>query len=230
LIQLYDLERDIGEKHNLYDRYPDVVYRLTRLLEKYVEQGRSTPGEPQKNTGQPNIWRSLKVRDDKYNTNPVKHLAVGKQVRLLNNVSLKFTKDGLNVLTDGIRASSLYSDGYWAGVEGDDLEVMLDLGEETKITRVSAGFLEAQAFWIFHPLKVEFSFSNDGKNFILRRIIARERLKADEMRMIKDFSIELKNMKCRFIKMKAEGVKICPGWHKGAGGEAWLFVDEIVVK
>jgi arylsulfatase A-like enzyme len=48
-VQLFDLASDIGEKHNLQDRYPEVVQRLTALLEKYVADGRSTPGAPQRN-------------------------------------------------------------------------------------------------------------------------------------------------------------------------------------
>jgi arylsulfatase A-like enzyme len=43
-IQLYDLEADIAETRNVYDRYPEVVERLTALLESYQERGRSTPG------------------------------------------------------------------------------------------------------------------------------------------------------------------------------------------
>ena len=43
-IQLYDLEVDIAETRNVYDRYPEVVERLTALLESYQERGRSTPG------------------------------------------------------------------------------------------------------------------------------------------------------------------------------------------
>ena len=42
-IQLYDLQADIAETRNVYDRYPEVVARLTALLESYQEQGRSTP-------------------------------------------------------------------------------------------------------------------------------------------------------------------------------------------
>jgi arylsulfatase A-like enzyme len=42
-IQLYDLEKDIGEKNNVYDTYPEVVERLTKLLNKYQESGRSRP-------------------------------------------------------------------------------------------------------------------------------------------------------------------------------------------
>jgi arylsulfatase A-like enzyme len=50
-VQLYDLAADVGERDNVQDRHPDVVDRLTRLLERYVADGRSTPGRPQKNDG-----------------------------------------------------------------------------------------------------------------------------------------------------------------------------------
>ena len=47
--QLFDLSIDIGEQANLQDEKSETVTRLTKLLEKYVADGRSTPGEPQKN-------------------------------------------------------------------------------------------------------------------------------------------------------------------------------------
>ena len=50
-IQLYNLASDPGERHNVQDQNPEVVARLTRLLERYVADGRSTPGQPRKNDG-----------------------------------------------------------------------------------------------------------------------------------------------------------------------------------
>ena len=35
--------------------HPEIVARLTKLLEKYVADGRSTPGAPQQNTGEVKI-------------------------------------------------------------------------------------------------------------------------------------------------------------------------------
>ena len=49
-IQLYDLAADIGETHNVESGHPEIVARLRALLEKYVADGRSTPGTPQQNT------------------------------------------------------------------------------------------------------------------------------------------------------------------------------------
>jgi len=48
-VQLYDLQADIGEQHNLESQAPEVVARLTKVLEQYVAEGRSTPGAPQQN-------------------------------------------------------------------------------------------------------------------------------------------------------------------------------------
>lgn len=56
-LQLYDLSQDIGEKTNVQAEHPEIVERLSKLLEKYVADGRSTPGAPQKNTVAPNIWK-----------------------------------------------------------------------------------------------------------------------------------------------------------------------------
>jgi hypothetical protein len=48
-VQLYNLADDIAEQHNLEASHPEVVKKLTALLERYVADGRSTPGPMQKN-------------------------------------------------------------------------------------------------------------------------------------------------------------------------------------
>jgi arylsulfatase A-like enzyme len=48
-VQLYDLEADLGEKANLHEKHAGAVVRITKLLEDWVEKGRSTPGPAQKN-------------------------------------------------------------------------------------------------------------------------------------------------------------------------------------
>ncbi len=55
-LQLYNLSQDIGERENLQAEHPDIVERLTRLLQKYIDEGRSTPGKPQRNDRNVDIW------------------------------------------------------------------------------------------------------------------------------------------------------------------------------
>ncbi|MHC4944585.1 MAG: sulfatase family protein [Planctomycetota bacterium] len=41
--QLYDMEKDISETTNLYQQEPALVEDLTKLLERYIQEGRSAP-------------------------------------------------------------------------------------------------------------------------------------------------------------------------------------------
>jgi arylsulfatase A len=47
--ELYDLQADLGETKNLAAANPEVVAHLAALMNKYIADGRSTAGAPQKN-------------------------------------------------------------------------------------------------------------------------------------------------------------------------------------
>jgi arylsulfatase A len=57
-MQLYDMEQDVAEQHNVSAEHPEVVRRLTALLEKYISEGRSTPGARQKNDVPVPLWQT----------------------------------------------------------------------------------------------------------------------------------------------------------------------------
>lgn len=57
--QLYKLDEDISEKHNVAEAYPLICLELMEKLMAIVENGRSTPGIPQKNADE-DSWRQLK--------------------------------------------------------------------------------------------------------------------------------------------------------------------------
>jgi arylsulfatase A-like enzyme len=42
--ELYNLQEDIGEQHNLIDQYPDIVQRLDKILQSWLKKG--TPKGP----------------------------------------------------------------------------------------------------------------------------------------------------------------------------------------
>lgn len=48
-VQLYDLSHDVGETKNVQAEHPEVVARLTAILDRYIAEGRSTPGPRQPN-------------------------------------------------------------------------------------------------------------------------------------------------------------------------------------
>jgi arylsulfatase A-like enzyme len=63
-VQLYDLGKDIGERTNEWAAHPEIVAQLTKLLEKYVANGRSTAGKSQTNDVSVNIRKSKALSKD----------------------------------------------------------------------------------------------------------------------------------------------------------------------
>lgn len=57
-IQLYNMKDDPSEMTNVEAEHPEIVSRLRALMAKYVREGRSTPGAPQKNDGE-YPWKEL---------------------------------------------------------------------------------------------------------------------------------------------------------------------------
>ena len=58
--QLYDMSKDSGETNNVASSNPEIVARLTKLLEQYVAAGRSTPGAKQTNDVTVKIFKAKK--------------------------------------------------------------------------------------------------------------------------------------------------------------------------
>jgi hypothetical protein len=58
--------KNTGERTNEYKQHPEIVERLTKLLEKYVAEGRSTSGVAQQNDLTVNIRKAkpLSVDDE----------------------------------------------------------------------------------------------------------------------------------------------------------------------
>jgi hypothetical protein len=132
-------------------------------------------------------------------------------------------------LIDYIRGSSNYRTGAWQGYEGINLSAVVDLGKIQDVNKISTGFLQDIGSWIFMPDEVKYYISEDGKRFKLVSTILNNIPENDSDISIKDFSADFKNIRTRYIKVEGINKGTCPPWHKGAGNEAWIFVDEIVI-
>jgi arylsulfatase A len=54
--QLFDLEADPAEQHNLIAMHPETARRMTQRMQQYIDDGRSTPGAPQENNGKTELY------------------------------------------------------------------------------------------------------------------------------------------------------------------------------
>ena len=64
-IQLFNMKDDPIESKNVYREHPEIVKELKQLLQKYIREGRSTPGSNQTNDAV-NKWEQIKgiMQDD----------------------------------------------------------------------------------------------------------------------------------------------------------------------
>lgn len=157
------------------------------------------------------------------------NLAFGKPVQVTTQWSEKYPVGGGKALTDGLFGVVDFHYN-WLGFENADLEAIIDLQEPTEIRKLSADFMQYPLAWIFLPVKVEYSISMDGKNFINAGKINNTTPQQKGKVFLQGFETSFKPIRARYIKIFAESVKLCPAWHRGAGQPAWIFIDEVIVE
>jgi hypothetical protein len=110
------------------------------------------------------------------------------------------------------------------------VEAIIDLREETEIHRISMGFLQSSYSWILMPSSVQYWTSPDGREYALAGEVATTVQQKEEGTVVRDFTAGFSGVKGRFVKVIAKNPGPLPAWHQAAGGESFMFTDEIVVE
>ena len=176
------------------------------------------------------------------------HKAVGTKISLDVKPDKGYNAGGTKALINGVSGNNKrYGDKEWLGFSGDDVEINIDLGKNTKIKTIKMRFYDANRQWIYKPKEVLVTVYNDNdlpnKNDELI-ILDLEDLAEIQIRPIPDntnireyeynyspisFS-EDKNKKNRYIKIIVKNYGIIPKGKEGEGHKAWTFIDEIIVE
>jgi hexosaminidase len=156
------------------------------------------------------------------------HKAVGRPVTLKYPYH-KYGGGGAYALTDGICGTKSFDDGTWQGFEGNDLDATIDLGAPAAISHLTVHFLVDHHSWIFAPTEVQYDVSDDGKKYTTVATFSLPVPATAQELSIVELAKPL-NVQARFVRVFARNLGVCPSWHPGAGGKAWLFVDEIIVE
>jgi hypothetical protein len=176
--------------------------------------------------------RRLMLGDEPYvkmQTRTVRHAATGKPARLAASPDPRYPACGAASLTDGLLGSADHADPQWLGLLGKDLEATIDLGAATEIRKLGASFLQSHGVGIFLPKQVEFSVSDDGKNF---RIVGTAEPAPPPRNLTPKtevLSISSLQAKARYVRVRAVNYGAIPTWVTPQTLPAWLFVDEVLV-
>lgn len=149
------------------------------------------------------------------------HLAIGKVVSYVDGSAYypDYTAGGDSALVDGLRGGWSYGDRRWQGFLGrKGVDVVIDLLQSTRISEVSADFMQHCAPGVFMPSCVVISASTDGTTYTPLATIDHA-VVADDAVTFKTFGWHGEAV-VRYIRYQAT--------RSSFGG--FLFVDEIVVR
>jgi putative alpha-1,2-mannosidase len=151
-------------------------------------------------------------------------------VKLLSAYSSQYTGGGNDAIIDGLRGTSNFASGEWQGYWGKPFEAVIDLQKQSEIKQVGGSFLQAARSWIWMPDRIEFEVSDDGSTF---RRVAEIVPKFPQQEMnpaTREFVENTAPTKARYVRVRAFNFGKIPAWHLGAGGDPWIFVDEVFIR
>ena len=151
-------------------------------------------------------------------------------VNLKSIYNKQYTAGGDAGIIDGLFGSIDWRKGGWQGFQAQDVEVVIDLKTEKEITKISANFLQDSRSWILFPKSVHYEYSVDGEKYIALGDLKNEIAANENNVSIKSFPAIFGVTKAKFVRIKAINYGKLPNWHQGAGGEAFIFMDEIIIE
>lgn len=142
----------------------------------------------------------------------------------------QYAAGGDKALIDHLRGGANFRTGSWQGYQ-KDLDVIVDLGAMKSISNIEMGFLQDIQSWIFYPKKVAYFISKDGKSFQAVGETSSNFPDNEYGAFTENLNFDLeKATAARYVKVVATNYGVCPEWHLGAGGNTWIFADEITIK
>ncbi|WP_298287464.1 sulfatase-like hydrolase/transferase [uncultured Lutibacter sp.] len=201
---LTNLQMDLSEMENLAKKYPE---KVKELIQEYI------------------AWEHGNEKDIPKKIKTVSHIAVHKLITTQSKLNANY--QNIEVLIDGKFGYADFSTGQWIGVEGKDVELIIDLKNSEPISEVGINYLSSAGNWIFPPQEFEVSFSEDGKKF---KNLKSVKIKQTKQQNSIDYASLSTSQKSRFVKITIKGIGVCPDWHTGAGNPAWFFIDELIIK
>ncbi len=222
-LELYNLEKDIGETTDVSSEFQDVVAELQKL----GDHARQALGDKLTNTIGSEAYTTI-CGIKPPSSVELDHQAVHKKLTLVNHAHKKYPGERLDALVNGKGGTTNFRNESWQGFEAEDVVATIDLGSVQTVNSIEARFLQDQVVWIFLPKKVEILHSVDSEKF--ESLF--ETFPNNEFSFVQDifsYKVSDQNLETRFIKVIGNNLNQCPDYHPGAGRPCWIFTDEIVV-
>ena len=168
------------------------------------------------------VYKNGKIYSPIYSENFQLNLSTGKTYTM-SHVNPAYSGGHKYALTDGIVAQA-NAWNRWVGTLGKDMDVTIDLNKITQFSKVKMQFYNAPDSWIYAPLEVSLFVSEDGMQW--QEIDSK---KINPTKGLIDVEFKVKTAS-RFVKVIAKSIGKIPNNAQGAGNDAHLFCNEIIIE
>jgi len=176
------------------------------------------------------IFVNGELKEDYSEKQIVLHKGIGKNCHLDKPPSHKYPANGAMSLLDGLMGSENYRDGYWIGFQGVDMNFEVDLGNVQEINSIGVSFFQNTGKWIFMPEKITIKVLDENQKLVVKTVLDPDITPEVKGTIIDEVKADFDEVSGRYIQVYAKNIKTLPKWHEGAGGKAWIFVDEVVIE
>lgn len=155
-----------------------------------------------------------------------------KQVTYLTQPAPQYTENGPEGMVDGILGTTNYRIGGWQGWQ-EDMVAVVELEQEQLVRSVGVDCLEQMRSWVFFPRGVTVEYSLDGEQWSTYGSVLNNRFPPIHPRQEESTQHTFEvtgSARAKYIKITARNFGPLPDWHVSAGEQAWIFVDEIIIK
>ncbi len=216
-----DLEIARTEATKDVAKLKETLNKFETLVNKYdvvsLNERRNTPQE------YCDLYRNRFLPSDE------KSLAIGAKIIWETEPDGKYAATGERYLTDGLYGGATFTDS-WTGWEGKDAAFVVDLGQSKEFTTIETDYLHKLGGWILLPRSIEYSISDNGKDFEKVAFIEFEEDQSVPVKYRAATFTSPTKLSARYVRVSIEGVKECPSWHYGVGYPCWMFIDEVTIK
>ena len=133
-------------------------------------------------------------------------------------------------LVDGLRGSRQFNNIEWVAWYAHTFDIVIDMNGSEPYSSVIVGTLVNKAAYIFNPVKLVVSLSEDGNEYTDVASLEYEPEGAGVEDGVKDYILSFPETSAKYMKLTCTPVESLPDWHYAAGSGGFVFIDEIFVK
>jgi len=125
------------------------------------------------------------------------------------------------VAVNGVAGTSRYNTGEWIGFQGDDAEVVIDLQTLQTVSQIGTHVLNYHWQRMWAPTTLRLAVSEDGKTY--QEVFTQTQFPVNGINPV---DARFAPVKARYVRLQAINKGVIPAGEYGAGGKAWLLLDE----